>query len=184
MDKIAIEQQETVPARHRDIDNNVEIQEGTSEKYLKRHILTHTEERPHRCEICSRTFTRNSYLKRHLLTHTGEKIHKCDLCSKSHKCEICSRAFALSFNLKRHLLTHTGEKPYQCEVCSKGFAWNSNLIIHLLTHTGEKRHKVKTSSLSSGGMIHAARLAEHSATNIFPSVGLGAGGRSVTGLAD
>ncbi|XP_071445622.1 zinc finger protein 431-like [Hetaerina americana] len=101
-------------------------------QHLMRHILTHTEEKPHRCEMCSRAFTQNSNLKRHMLTHTGEG---------SHRCEICSRAFAHNIGLKRHLLTHTGEKSHKCKICSRAFALNANLRRHLLTHTGEKPHQ-------------------------------------------
>ncbi|XP_049274314.1 zinc finger protein 1 homolog [Rhipicephalus sanguineus] len=43
------------------------------EETLVLHSRSHTGERPFECSSCPATFTRSSILKRHMLTHTGER---------------------------------------------------------------------------------------------------------------
>ncbi|CAH1242423.1 ZNF782 [Branchiostoma lanceolatum] len=96
---------------------------------LKRHMRTHTREKPYKCEECSRQFSALDYLKIHMRTHTGEKPYKC---------ERCSRQFLTQGNLNRHMRTHTGEKPYRCVECNRQFSRLGTLKTHMQTHTGEK----------------------------------------------
>ncbi|KAJ8058217.1 hypothetical protein OCU04_012414 [Sclerotinia nivalis] len=37
---------------------------------------------PHRCDVCSKTFTRGTTLREHSRTHTDEKPYKCSSCEK------------------------------------------------------------------------------------------------------
>ncbi|CAL8284337.1 unnamed protein product [Gadus morhua 'NCC'] len=95
-------------------------------------MRTHNDEKPYKCDQCTRGFSRKGHLKIHLRTHSGEKPYKCDQCPKR---------FSRTSSLKIHMRTHSGEKPYKCDQCRNGFSRTSSLKIHMRTHSGEKPYK-------------------------------------------
>lgn len=150
---------------------------------LTRHMKTHSEERPHKCEVCERGFKTLASLQNHVNTHTGTKPHRCKECEscfttsgelvrhvryrhtfeKPHKCPECDYCSVELSKLKRHIRSHTGERPYACPHCSYASPDTFKLKRHLRIHTGEKPYEcdvchqrfTQSNSLKAHRLIHS-----------------------------
>ncbi|XP_052751381.1 transcriptional repressor CTCF-like isoform X2 [Galleria mellonella] len=149
---------------------------------LLRHMKSHSEERPHKCNVCERGFKTVSSLQNHVNMHNGVKPHVCKYCNspfttsgelvrhvrykhtheKPHKCTECDYASVELSKLRRHVRCHTGERPYQCPHCTYASPDTFKLKRHLRTHTGEKPYKcdhcnmcfTQSNSLKAHKLIH------------------------------
>ncbi|XP_071094523.1 histone-lysine N-methyltransferase PRDM9-like [Haliotis cracherodii] len=143
---------------------------------LERHKCV-IRERPFKCSVCGKGFTRADNLQQHMRCHTGEKPFKCSECGKGFtlagnlqqhmrchtgekpfKCSECGKGFTVACNLQQHMRCHTGEKPFKCSECGKGFTQAGDLQRHMRCHTGEKPFKC---SECGKGFTQAGDLQQH-----------------------
>ena len=51
---------------------------GSNQLNRKSVLVTHAEERKHKCSICGKAFKQSSHLNQHMVTHTEERNFKVD----------------------------------------------------------------------------------------------------------
>ncbi|TNN68870.1 Zinc finger protein GLIS2 [Liparis tanakae] len=107
------------------------------------HIRTHTNEKPHRCPTCNKSFSRLENLKIHNRSHTGEKPYICPY-------EGCNKRYSNSSDRFKHTRTHYVDKPYYCKMagCLKRYTDPSSLRKHIKAHG----HFVTQEQGSAGGV--------------------------------
>ena len=109
-----------------------------------RDVITHTEEKPIKCNICDQCQWISNKQVKHLETHTEEKPCQCNIRAinltvmksyskynkwthtreKSYQCSLCDR-------------DHSGEKPYQCDTCDGSLKSGTNLGTHQCINKSE-----------------------------------------------
>ncbi|KAJ8346049.1 hypothetical protein SKAU_G00302420 [Synaphobranchus kaupii] len=118
------------------------------------HIRTHTNEKPHRCPTCNKSFSRLENLKIHNRSHTGEKPYICPY-------EGCSKRYSNSSDRFKHTRTHYVDKPYYCKMagCLKRYTDPSSLRKHIKAHGHFVAHDPPHPGVA-GALLKAAQSKE------------------------
>ncbi|XP_060575809.1 zinc finger protein 239-like [Ruditapes philippinarum] len=118
---------------------------------MKKHVISHTEDRPFLCDLCPKSYKYENHLKTHKASHQDVKPYYCEICGKGYEtitrlrhhsminhsdsrpcvCNVCGASFISNYRLNRHMRMHTGEKSVQCDLCGMGFSTRYNLNIHI-----------------------------------------------------
>lgn len=93
---------------------------------LARHLKVHSDEKPHQCTQCNKSYKTACHLKSH--------IRNTHLNIRSYVCSVCGVGFFNARILSNHQRTHTGEKPFICEICEKAFSFKAGLYLHMQAH--------------------------------------------------
>ncbi|XP_061713731.1 zinc finger protein ZFP2-like [Cydia pomonella] len=131
-----------------------------SKSLLDVHMLTHTRDYKHECDVCQKKFSSKTFLSMHRReVHEKERNHQCEFCPKAffkkdklkehirchtnerpYTCNECARSFTKKILLTKHLTSHSGVRKFLCKLCNKSFKTSGNLSVHMVSHTKEKRY--------------------------------------------
>ncbi|XP_021961191.2 gastrula zinc finger protein XlCGF8.2DB-like [Folsomia candida] len=97
------------------------------------HLVSHTKEKPFRCDHCGALFGLKYNLNKHKLIHSEDP--------RPFKCDKCDQAFSQKHHMTSHKRTvHRKLKDFACPVCGKKFGRKSHMVGHLRSVHAKIRH--------------------------------------------
>lgn len=96
------------------------------------HWVTHTGDRPYKCDLCPKTCTQQSSLAAH--KESAHKDYKAEI-----TCHFCGKFIKGRNKIYRHLKTHS-DKGMPCPVCQKILKNRNSLNQHMQRHSGVKSY--------------------------------------------
>lgn len=128
---------------------------------FKRHVLHHSEVKPHKCIICSQQFQLEENHKKHVRLHDLRLYHckNCGrrfetktrldhhfrfTCKKSESkpdliCDECGHQSQNAQSLEAHKRVHSGIKAWSCDVCGKLLSSRDSITRHKLVFHQDER---------------------------------------------
>ena len=101
-----------------------------SKRQIFQHLITHTNLRPYKCEICEETFT----FRRTLIRHSNESHPEVS----TQFCRMCTHTFETVSMLKRHVCVKA-KGDFPCPYCD----WETNMDIRLFRHISREHRHIK-----------------------------------------